>query len=450
MEFKFQAIDDQGSTYFHSSSSMSFFTEQALRAGYRRNDVREAILREIEKERIREEIIAEEISRKRLLEAEVRREMLMEREMALRRADGISFLPPAPGASSSTWFEPRLSVLHQSDGRLLEERLALSLEERLSYSTRREIGGLETVPFHRKVEPKISEIVEPKTSEIIPFQRKVEPKISEMPFQRKMEPKISEIKPLSEAKPDGSYSGSKRKTETPPAAGERPTVGPKKKPKEEWSCALCQVSATNEQGLNEHLQGKKHKAREANLIAQRTGKNFTIGLFPKRTSKPTKLTGDPNTGKSMGKESLQFNKTREALLQKKPNTIKSEIPLQHHDVDDLKKKNGEAVQKMQKNRDFKMKRFKFWCEMCQIGAYSEKVMETHRKGKKHVGRLQELNKNCESDAGTQMAETIQNAKGAELAAKDEEKETTEDVGLADGLEAENHQASAGVAACGTN
>ena len=59
------------------------------------NDTREAIVqRELEKARIREEIIAAEITRRRLLEAEVRRELMIEREMALRRlsAEGrISF-----------------------------------------------------------------------------------------------------------------------------------------------------------------------------------------------------------------------------------------------------------------------------------------------------------------------------------------------------------------------
>ena len=59
------------------------------------NDTREAIVqRELEKARIREEIIAAEITRRRLLEVEVRRELMIEREMALRRlsAEGrISF-----------------------------------------------------------------------------------------------------------------------------------------------------------------------------------------------------------------------------------------------------------------------------------------------------------------------------------------------------------------------
>ena len=33
----------------------------------------------------------------------------------------------------------------------------------------------------------------------------------------------------------------------------------------DWSCALCQVSATSEAGLNQHLEGKKHKAKQESL-----------------------------------------------------------------------------------------------------------------------------------------------------------------------------------------
>ncbi|KAG7942509.1 hypothetical protein I3843_16G106400 [Carya illinoinensis] len=49
------------------------------------NDVREAIQRELEKERIREEIMVADIARRRVLEEEVRRELMMEREIAMLR-----------------------------------------------------------------------------------------------------------------------------------------------------------------------------------------------------------------------------------------------------------------------------------------------------------------------------------------------------------------------------
>jgi len=33
----------------------------------------------------------------------------------------------------------------------------------------------------------------------------------------------------------------------------------------DWSCALCLVSATSEAGLNQHLEGKKHKSKQESL-----------------------------------------------------------------------------------------------------------------------------------------------------------------------------------------
>lgn len=40
----------------------------------------------------------------------------------------------------------------------------------------------------------------------------------------------------------------------------------------ELKCALCEVTATSERGFQEHLAGKKHKAKAACLITSHTGK----------------------------------------------------------------------------------------------------------------------------------------------------------------------------------
>ncbi|GMQ07346.1 hypothetical protein CsSME_00051569 [Camellia sinensis var. sinensis] len=78
------------------------------------------------------------------------------------------------------------------------------------------------------------------------------------------------------------------KAVTPPMLGpsELPLIGgSNKKLKDEWSCALYHVSATSKQGSNEHLQGRKHKAQEARLKTLRKGKNYAIGLSPKKSTK---------------------------------------------------------------------------------------------------------------------------------------------------------------------
>ncbi|PIN08230.1 Deoxyribodipyrimidine photo-lyase [Handroanthus impetiginosus] len=313
-------------------------------------DMHEAIQREIEKERIREEIIMSE-TRRRVLEAEVRRELMIERELALRRGGGS--LPF--GSSQQMEFDSpmRLSLLGtRAEGRSLDERIAMSLELTNRLNGRHEIGGFDTLPFQRG------------TTDI----------------------RISEVKPVSEgdkekpkvillAKPDENTSGSKRKAVTPLGvdASELPSNDiSRKKAKEEWSCAICQVSATSERGLNEHLHGKKHKSKEAALRARKAGKNYSIGLFPKKATKPTQATEtvDPEPG-----QVVKFTAESWAPMQENP------------------KAEPESVQQAHKNGDLKDKHYRFWCQMCKVGTYSKKVMNAHQRGKKHVGRLRARDQN---------------------------------------------------------
>ncbi|KAF7147314.1 hypothetical protein RHSIM_Rhsim03G0257700 [Rhododendron simsii] len=275
MEFKgFRAIEKQVSTTSHHPpppSTVTHFSEQPFRAGYSgpalgraaevfqnpSSNEREAVLlREIEKEKIRRELIAGEILRTRvLLENEMRRDMMLVAALC-RPHEGFSL--------SSGWasdFSPRVSVF---DSRAIKERMALSYEERLrGYRNRSGIAGFEMVPFERIPERRISE--------------------------------IEVIKPSLEAMPGQNLSGVKRKAVMLLEAGasELHSVDLKKKPKEEWSCSICQISASSEYSLNQHFQGKKHKAKVA--LGQRaggTGKNYAIGLFPKKVGQPIKLGGE--------------------------------------------------------------------------------------------------------------------------------------------------------------
>lgn len=152
---------------------------------------REAIWRQVEKERIREEIMAEEIARRRMLELEVRREIMMERELAKQSGGGFS-----PFSSTVTSFSPALPFLKQQTGvGSVEERLAKSLENRMGrgislsrLGARNEIGKLEVLPFEERIPE-------------IPFQRGVEPKISALkPVTHNAEPMISELESPNQEK----------------------------------------------------------------------------------------------------------------------------------------------------------------------------------------------------------------------------------------------------------
>lgn len=71
--------------------------------------MREAIVREIEKERVREKIIAEEIARRRMVESEVRRELVMERQLAKQSGEGLS---PCSSSSSLPFLKQQRKELH--------------------------------------------------------------------------------------------------------------------------------------------------------------------------------------------------------------------------------------------------------------------------------------------------------------------------------------------------
>uniref|UniRef100_A0A3Q7H6F7 Uncharacterized protein n=1 Tax=Solanum lycopersicum TaxID=4081 RepID=A0A3Q7H6F7_SOLLC len=104
--------------YKYKAADEGYFTQQAIRAGYIASpdhsqhqpaDMREAIVREIEKERVREKIIAEEIARRRMVESEVRRELVMERQLAKQSGEGLS---PCSSSSSLPFLKQQRKELH--------------------------------------------------------------------------------------------------------------------------------------------------------------------------------------------------------------------------------------------------------------------------------------------------------------------------------------------------
>ncbi|XP_073155252.1 uncharacterized protein [Henckelia pumila] len=331
----------------------------------------EGILREIEKERIREEIIMSEIARRRVLEAEVRMELMMEREMAIwQRGYGFPFgSSPLMGSESSM----RPSLMMPKAGWSAEKRLGMALEDKEKLK-RSENGGLETLPFQRGT---------------------VDLRILE---GNKAKERIFLL-----TKPDENVSGSKTKDVTPTEVVNNELLADviaNKKSKEEWSCALCQVMAASEKDLNGHVIGKKHKSKVAALSAQRTGKNYSIGLFPKKTTKS--IQGEEE-GVKLKAQYLFSEKAGEATS-KKDDFPMSENPKS----EDLKKTQAEVIPKVQKNEDDLLKNvqenennsrkkgYEFWCELCEVGTLSSEVMNAHKLGKKHVSRL----KRCEQYGGT--------------------------------------------------
>ncbi|KAF5445681.1 hypothetical protein F2P56_034717 [Juglans regia] len=414
MEFKFRAVDDRQPLYCSPSSSLSYFTDQAWRAGLSStdrkssqeqmrnpNDVREAIQREIEKERIREEIIVADIARRRLLEEEVRREVMMEREIAMRRLTGEGL--------SSEELLMKERIREEIIAAEMARRRVLEAEVRRELMVEREMARRRLTATGLSLEEPLRMRFDSRLPPTYPSDGRTFPVhgsgFDMFPTSLSTEAMKLDIRPPSEinkdkliilAKPKPNLSRAKEKAVKPSAGSpsEPPTIGLKKMPMEEWSCALCQVSAANERGLNEHLRGKKHKAKETGL-RQRMGKIASSTSLPKECTKPSQLTEITDTGSSglqtkTEGESLQHNKVggcscnKVQVTENLKNKVE-QVSLQKNQITgDSKKANGTATgQGDEKTTESKKpEKFEFWCEICQIGTYSQAVMENHKNGKK--------------------------------------------------------------------
>lgn len=410
MEFKFQATDEKPSTSLPPSPGISYFSAHALRGGSNNDtqkddglrnliDLREEVQRELEKERIRQVIIAEEIVRRRLLEAEVRRELMLEREIALLRAGGFPLLSSSSLEPSTVGFAQRLPSLHLSEGK--------TLGERLTFPFRRETGPLENVSSSLQQTsalrldqsfplPHQSHSTSTEDRLGFPFCLQIGA-LEKSPFQRLPDASAAEVKPLAEvskdkvillAKPvNPIQSGDKRKAlTTAPAEGGGtilPSAKLNKKPKIEWSCALCQVSATSQRGLDEHLQGKKHKSMEASLKRRKNINNCDSSSFPLKTINNSINTSTPSSGQKLWEK----EKVDESSMEE---NTKLMVQIKEKGGGTTKRKVGAKGEKTPLAEEAKRK-FKFWCEICGIGAHNQKVFNDHKEGKKHLAQLEELN-----------------------------------------------------------
>lgn len=224
-----------------------------------------------------------------------------------------------------------------------------------------------------------------------------------------------------QAKPDRDLYEAKRKAVAPPDVdgSEHFAFGLKKKPKEEWSCALCQVSATSERGLTEHLQGKKHRAKETALRNQKIGKSTNTSLSLKKSEKSVKsneaiVTTTSGLDAKADRPSLQLGITRgcinQPLADKGAVESKNEDQLVQKDqnIKGLENENGTSGQEVALK---KRKKMKFWCEICQVGTASPIVMEGHMKGKKHLARMKIFSENNGSSVSLEAPGLIKDTDG---------------------------------------
>ncbi|GER30262.1 Speckle targeted PIP5K1A-regulated poly(A)polymerase [Striga asiatica] len=261
---------DEGQMHLPLSTSLSRYSVPS--SNY--HDLQMAVLIEMEKEKIREEIIISEIAKRRVLQAEVSRELMRW----------------VPAIGSHVLFTESLRLLH------LEERVIFMDEAK---KERHEGLGIETPLFHGRTGglriPEVKPVCrEGSEGNKIILLGKPDGNVSELkgkevtsdcsnvrfqtlPFVSYADLGVSsEIKHEKQnvkGKVDEKKSGVKRKSVSQVSSG--------KKPKEYWNCSICHINCTGKRPLDNHIQGRKHKVKEAALRDKKAGKNFCIG-FPRK------------------------------------------------------------------------------------------------------------------------------------------------------------------------
>ncbi|XP_014508415.1 uncharacterized protein LOC106767960 isoform X2 [Vigna radiata var. radiata] len=309
----------------------------------RREMEREQIRREMEKDEIRREILANEMARRMELEEEVRRELMSERalKMPIHRMEGINYgsLSMIPGrrlhnsVHNSNIFggpQPQLAP-HKVD---ITQFYKQTPNETLTNEPNFVLSG-----------PKCKEVFGNVLSGV-----KHKEVLDVNAVKRKLEASF---------RVDDKHSESSLE----------------KKTKKDWSCALCHIVTTSEKGLNDHLQGKKHKMKEASrtptigLVRRQDGEKLQSGMKPAYKGKLEPLKMD-----------LVVQKTQ--------------------DLGDTDNENESTTEeKVQKTKALTTrKKFNFYCAFCQVRTHSEIIMQNHKNGKKHLANIKKHNPNSSVDA----------------------------------------------------
>lgn len=334
MDYIYRAAEDRDPFLFSSSTSAvcGYFMQEALRAGYidiggdiRRGDFVEPISskgslqRELQEERIRVELISREIAQRRILEEQVRRDVELEQATAMRplRMERYSSVAWAPvhaeaGLDRGTHFGPEARVLDR-------------------------FGPLQVPPPPFPPQPVVGR------------------KLSLPRYW----PDVSPLREITSSKPN--LSGMKRKSMAVTGGSELLRPSP-----QEWSCALCQVSATSQQSLDEHLRGKKHKVNQEALARGKKPKAAQAPLGANKVIKAKKAVGSTSVTKATGKS-----------LPSEGASTKGPVKNQRED------KKQQTVRKTS-----------YCCDLCKVKCNSKVMLAFHLHGKKHMAQLEESKKDA--------------------------------------------------------
>ena len=215
--------------------------------------------------------------------------------------------------------------------------------------------------------------------------------------------------------------GIERKAEV---AGGNQLHSPRKKRKTEhkWTCPLCQVSSTSEQGLQDHFEGMMHKAKEASLrkTEKLNQKICSPDPFPNDDDEEKSQVNEKHKDKNFWCPICEISTNNEALmkmhwsgkkhmarLRKKSGALEA-ISSLTDDAQNIGETtatdeeaspiNAEGTEETGAGEDTSKEQDKlllnkrqtnptFWCQTCKIGTTGEDSMKEHQKGKKHIAKL---------------------------------------------------------------
>ncbi|XP_021835329.2 uncharacterized protein [Spinacia oleracea] len=298
----------------HSLQMQGEFLMKKEEDGGGKNSLMEVVQLEIdmEKKKIREEIIASQIIRRRELEAEVRMEIMMEEQSM---------------GSSVDEFGKNVKLIGGIDDPLQIKNNVFGDEG-------------EKQQIHDEVELGKR-----------PFER--DPSLVAAQVAGKYVAGVGGEEVLGQAMPSSGISGRKRKAETSVVVSDEETASGALQ-KKKWYCSLCGVSATSAGGLNLHLHGKKHKAKEAVTKSGDTGSNTS------------------NTSADSYSVENSMHPMEQAVSDVHVNKVQ---PMEEE---------KSQVQPMDEKKSLVTKKWE--CSLCQLSVTSEALLKSHLQGKKHKAK----------------------------------------------------------------
>ncbi|XP_060175937.1 uncharacterized protein LOC132606445 isoform X6 [Lycium barbarum] len=198
-------------------------------------------------------------------------------------------------------------------------------------------------------------------------------------------------------------TGVQVKEMTVPADAEEirlPRIISSKQVQTEWTCAVCQVTATSEQILKSHLNGRKHKAKSEGLkTCQQTAKSE--GSSPVTTN-----------SNQLNQEKVKH----EAAARSEHVANEAAEPKQGYPIPIEKKTTGVQVKEMTVPADAeeirlpriissKQVQTEWTCAVCQVTATSEQILKSHLNGRKHKAKSEGL-KTCQQTAKSEGSSPV--------------------------------------------